>query len=304
MLTISQTFTLDTGHQFARQTNLTFVFLRVLYLLTVTLEHLRRATSKRICWLVTARWKWLKLSPIFHQQNKAGRTILFILQFWDLIVNNMPFLIGFHLLSEQCRFWLHLENFKTRPPPSVSEFDWGLGRSCSVCRIGKPWPPILFTHFFLHLRSLWFNGCCTDWKLDLFSPELSSSASAESWSTGHQIGQRVNEPSEGFTSCCSCILLHPGLHCFPLHCLYCSHCLHCLLCLHWDRFSALLLRAGQWTHHVLEIQLCLGLLPLQRELPAFRLLGLGGGGERLEVWLRLGEALLLDHIRTQQVFEV
>ena len=69
----------------------------------------------------------------------------------------MPFLIGFHLLSEQCRFWLHLENFKTRPPPSVSEFDWGLGRSCSVCRIGKSWPPILFTHFFLHLRSLWIQ---------------------------------------------------------------------------------------------------------------------------------------------------
>ena len=91
--------------------------------------------------------------------------------------------------------------------------------------------------------------------------------------------------------------------------------------MHRDRFSALLLRAGQWTHHVLEIQLCLGLLPLQRELPAFRLLGLGGesqdvgkfcltssnlggGGQRLEVGLRLCQPLLLDHVRAEQVFEV
>ena len=89
--------------------------------------------------------------------NKASCTILFILQFWDLVVNNMPFLIGFHLLSEQCQFWLLFEKSIPRSPPSFSEFDWGLGRSCSVCRIGKPWPPILFTHFFLHLRSLWIQ---------------------------------------------------------------------------------------------------------------------------------------------------
>ena len=79
----------------------------------------------------------------------------------------------------------------------------------------------------------------------------------------------------------------------------------CIAGLQCTRSSVLLLlRAGKRTHHVLEIQLRLGFLPFQCELTALGLLGLGGGGERLEVWLRLGESLLLDHIRAQQVFEV
>ena len=57
------------------------------------------------------------------------------------------------------------------------------------------------------------------------------------------------------------------------------------------------------TDHVFKVHFCFWLFPLEGELTLFRMLGLGCGGERLEVGLILRLTFGLDYIWTEEILQ-